>query len=177
MTTVTRFVKQIKQPYGGFLPVKKFTKNDIGSGEVLCDLSEENVHASIVGMAVDYLTRYRLTSDFRESFRFSIKGALFVGHFDAVEELQNIIEGPNWKKAVIAACELVRYDVVYRTGMFVEPKSRENPNSKTIDNITKLVDRTCSYLEENGKIMDIGTSFELSPKNWKVTKGDSDFLT
>ena len=177
MTTVTHFVNKTKQPYGGFLPIRKFKKNNIGSGETLCDLSEENVYASIVGMVVDYLTRYRLTSDFEESFKFSIKGALFAGRFDEVQELQTIIDGPNWNKAVIAACELVRYDIVYRTGMFVEPKNREKPNIKTIDNITRLIDRTCSYLEGCGRIVGLGTSFELSPKNWKVTKGDCDFIT
>ena len=58
MLSVTQRVKNIKQPRGGYVNPSIFTIDTYDDGIILNE--EENVHASIVGMAVDYLTRVML---------------------------------------------------------------------------------------------------------------------
>lgn len=73
MKSVTQRVKEIKQPRGGFLPISLFEAIDLNDGVNL--YQEENVHSSIVGMAVDYLIRF-LNTDFSwRAFRTSMIGA------------------------------------------------------------------------------------------------------
>ena len=56
MVSVTQRIKQIKQPRGGYLPVKAFTVTTLDDGQVLNP--EESIAASLVGTAVDYLSRF-----------------------------------------------------------------------------------------------------------------------
>ena len=61
MTTVTERIKEIKQPRGGYLPLRNFTVTDMDEiGEVT---SPENIRANLVGIAVDYLTRFTTYGD------------------------------------------------------------------------------------------------------------------
>ena len=51
--SVTQRIKQVKQPRGGYINPRNLTSIPLGDGiESLND--EENVHASLVGLAVDY---------------------------------------------------------------------------------------------------------------------------
>ena len=56
MVSVTQRIKQIKQPRGGYLPVKAFTVTTLDDGQALNP--EESIAASLVGTAVDYLSRF-----------------------------------------------------------------------------------------------------------------------
>lgn len=49
MVSVTQRIKQIKQPRGGYLPVKTFTVTTLDDGQVLNP--EESIAASLVGTA------------------------------------------------------------------------------------------------------------------------------
>ncbi|MBR4314768.1 MAG: hypothetical protein IKP66_07660 [Lachnospiraceae bacterium] len=55
MASVTQRINQITQPKGGYLKPSEFEKIEFNDGKIL---GEENIHASIIGMTVDYLTRY-----------------------------------------------------------------------------------------------------------------------
>ena len=59
--SVTQRVKTIRQPRGGYIPLRMMEKTEYYDGKVL---GEENVSPSVVGLAVDYLTRIELTGDF-----------------------------------------------------------------------------------------------------------------
>lgn len=60
--SVTQRAKTVKQPWGGYIKRVDFDEKTLGSGEE--DLHEkENVHASLIGLSVDYLTRFMLTGD------------------------------------------------------------------------------------------------------------------
>ena len=56
MSSVTSRISQIKQPRGGFLKPSDMRVEDQNDGITLN--VQENIHASIIGMAVDYLTRF-----------------------------------------------------------------------------------------------------------------------
>ena len=55
MSSVTQRIKEIKQPRGGYIKPSQFKLQKIDDEKILNE--QENVHASVIGMAVDYLTR------------------------------------------------------------------------------------------------------------------------
>lgn len=72
MSSVTNRIKDIKQPRGGYIKPSMFVKTKFDDG---IELSEnENIHASIVGLVVDYMTRFLMTKNKKESFSISIMG-------------------------------------------------------------------------------------------------------
>lgn len=77
MASVTQRISQIKQPYGGYLPLKSFSKAIFDDGFTLNE--SENIHASLVGMAVDYLTRFLLGDSVDKAFHISCLGASNIG--------------------------------------------------------------------------------------------------
>lgn len=72
MSSVTSRVKEIKQPRGGYIKPSMFSKTVFDDGIVLNE--SENVHASIIGMVVDYMTRFLMTGNAEDAFRISITG-------------------------------------------------------------------------------------------------------
>ena len=54
MSSVTQRIKKIKQPRGGYIKPSQFKLQKIDDGKILNE--QENIHASVIGMAVDYLT-------------------------------------------------------------------------------------------------------------------------
>lgn len=73
MSSVTKRISEIKQPRGGYLKPSQFIIQTIDDKQVLNE--NENIHASIVGMAVDYLTRFIMGTDIVEAFKISCMGA------------------------------------------------------------------------------------------------------
>lgn len=53
--SVTQRIKEIRQPRGGYIKRTDMTDTSLGEGEN--SLNPENIHSSLVGLAVDYLTR------------------------------------------------------------------------------------------------------------------------
>ena len=61
MSSVTQRIKKIKQPRGGYIKPSQFKLQKIDDGKILNE--QENIHASVIGMAVDYLTRFIMGTD------------------------------------------------------------------------------------------------------------------
>lgn len=59
--TVTERSRSVKQPRGGYLKPAMFTQTVFDDGVVLT--TDENVSTGIIGMAVDYMTRFLMTGD------------------------------------------------------------------------------------------------------------------
>lgn len=72
MSSVTSRIKEIKQPRGGYIKPSFFAATTFDDGVFLAD--NENVHASIVGMVVDYMTRFLMTEDANKAFEISLRG-------------------------------------------------------------------------------------------------------
>lgn len=126
MYSVTQRIKNIKgtpnaQPRGGYLPPKQLQVEEYNDK---CSLKTEleQIHASLVGLAIDYLTRFIFTKNAQKAFDISLKGAILIGESKYATKLIRGIE-KEWKKKqtitdkIIAnALQLCAYDVVYRSG-------------------------------------------------------------
>lgn len=71
MASVTTRIKQVKQPRGGYIKPSQFQEITYDDGIAL---EEENLHTSVIGMAVDYLTRYMIGANLKDAFKVSIIG-------------------------------------------------------------------------------------------------------
>ena len=71
MSSVTNRIKDVKQPRGGYINPSSLKVETIEDGKVLGD---ENLHASILGMVVDYLTRFVMGTSVEEAFKIPIVG-------------------------------------------------------------------------------------------------------
>ena len=201
-SSVTSRINQIKQPRGGFIKPAEMRVEIQNDNNMLNP--EENVHASIVGMSVDYLTRFMNGTKAEEAFAISLKGAKLADEFGfstafkiATELLRNI-KGLD-DNSIINACKLTTFDVWFRNiqGAMMSKTYREtNPDKATIENIRTLVERSISFISKYGPITQDGFTFE--PINGKdsdyrkmvetgkgtfggytctVSSGDGDFLT
>lgn len=126
MYSVTKRISMVKQPYGGYLNKKQFDITTIDDGKTLNEA--ENIHASLIGLAVDYLTRFMMGTSVEEAFKISLQGALCLDLFlnnasgkkglalgNAKKLLKGIKDLDN--ESVSNACKLVGYDVCFRAGV------------------------------------------------------------
>lgn len=173
--SVTRRIKSIKQPYGGYLKASHFKKHHFDDGIELYD--KENLHGLIIGLAVDYLTRVTLGEEPSLAFKASLLGAQNVGKINEALELVEQTQGLE-DKVIISACQLSSFDVAYRRGpsFYTKDYLEINPDLDTIRNIRTMVKRTVKYLEDNGPILKVGFDLEGAYTNI-IAAGDGDFLT
>lgn len=184
MPSVTSRIKQITQPKGGYLPPTQFNMIQLQDDIVLNDL--ENVHPSVVGMVVDYMSRllYNRCSA-KEAFAISLAGAKVaekIGVSDARADafvLLKHIKGLD-DESIKCACELVRYDAWYRNPKDAI-KSLENdfdaPDGVTIQNIKTMILRSLHFFDDYGPVVESGFTFEADGYSKVVDSGDGDFLT
>lgn len=174
MTSVTVRISQVKQPRGGYLPPKIFTEISLKDRTTLNE--KENIHSSLVGLCVDYLTRYIMGSSAEESFRISLAGALSIGKGLMSNFLISNIKGLD-DYSIICACKLVGYDVCARSSiMGYKPVEDINADSATLENIRTMVKRCISFWDIYGPIILEGFTFG-SGYTPLVTSGDGDYLT
>lgn len=180
MSSVTQVIKKAKQPRGGYISPKRFTVKETG-GTALHDV-KENVHASIVGMVVDYMLRVMSGTPVREAFRISLLGADLIHRAAEATEFAEHIKGLD-DESITWACRLANFDAVYRAGvgtphsMYSLPESDSiQPDTETCDNIRIMVQRGIEFFQEYGPVTADGLTF-LGGYTHKVTAGDGDFMT
>lgn len=176
MASVTQRIKQIKQPRGGYIPPKNFQKIEMVSSEEL--EKEENIHASLIGLVVDYLSRFVNGSTINEAFEISLRGASLLSpdELKNAEVLAKSISGLD-EKSIVSACKLVGYDVVFRAGRLgYKPVEFINPDISTINNIRIMVERSVKFFAEYGPVISDGFTFE-GGYTGLIDSGDGDFLT
>lgn len=173
--SVTQRIKHVKQPRGGYINPRMMEivklENDIGQLN-----SEENVHATLIGLTVDYLTRFMTGTSLKESFEISLLGASIIDDEDTAITLLSDIKGLD-DNSIINAVMLTGYDVCFRSSPLGYRSIFELvPNATTIENIRIMVKRSISFLEQYGpKIID-GFTFEDGYTD-TVSSGDGDFIT
>lgn len=183
MYSVTGRVKEVKQPRGGYIKPSEFDVINLNDGNVLND--NENVHASIIGMVVDYLTRLVMSGDLVDSFRISITGSAYAAKRNGervLKEAYGYLRNINGldDNSIINACKMVTFDVWYRNPMaaLLAKQAKDiNPDSATIENIRIMVKRCVSFFETYGPITVDGFTFEPNGYTETVSAGDGDFLT
>ena len=181
--SVTGRIQEVKQPYGGYLPVKLFEKIQFEDGKEL--QNTENIHASIIGMAVDYLSRFIMGAPIVEAFIISEKGAVKAeqmgrtGSVDILVGLLSEIRGDD-NLSIINACKAVTFDVWFRNAA-AAPVSKTYqdvmPDEHTIQNIRILIRRCIAFWEQYGPITKDGFTFGPNGYTQVVCSGDGDFLT
>lgn len=183
MYSVTERIKNVKQPRGGYLKPSELLTIDLNDGKILND--EENIHASVIGMAVDYLTRFVMGANLEEAFKISIMGAGMakkLGVNTAEKEAKMYLSGIKGvdDNSIINACKMVTFDVWFRnpTAAMLSKNAKEtNPDKATIDNIRTMVERSVEFFKEYGPIIVDGFTFEPNGYTAMVSSGDGDFLT
>lgn len=174
MTSVTGRIKDIKQPYGGYLPIKHMEVNKYEDDYRLHPY--ENTAPNLVGITVDYLTRVMLGDDPFEAFEVSIYGlAIATKHHLNLsiypESMPTDLSDESIKNAVI----LSSFDSICRAGpqAYREPVL---PNKHTTENIRQMVQRSVEFFTKKYQITKSGFSFEGAYTD-TITAGDGDMLT
>lgn len=183
MASVTARIKAIKQPKGGYINPKMFAVIQQEDGQHLND--EENVHSSIVGMVVDYMTRFMMGAPANEAFSISIlgaKNAALLEQRNAIAEISEYLSRITGldDTSLQYACKAVTFDVWYRNPMqaaMAKPASETNADAATAQNIRILVERSLRFWKEYGPITEDGFTFEPFGYTQTVSSGDGDFLT
>ena len=176
MVSVTSRTRKVKQPYGGYLPVKQMDKFKYEDDFELNNTKDEFLSPVITGLAVDYLTRLMLRNNKKDVFYINLRGAQFIKkHTQAIELLENI-NGLD-SRSIVNACKLVGFDTVFRAGPATyKPVENIMPSDESIEDIKIMVNRTVNFFKDNGPIILRIFTFEEGYSS-KITTGDADFLT
>ncbi|MBQ4039500.1 MAG: hypothetical protein IJC91_00050, partial [Oscillospiraceae bacterium] len=143
MASVTQRIKEIQQPHGGYLPIKLFSKTVLSDGKTLNEV--ENIHSSLVGLAVDYLTRFMMGTPAIQAFNISLMGATNIKKDDIALYLIENIRGLD-DASINCACKLVGFDVCYRSSATgYKPVENIVPDTPTIENIRTMVKRSMVF--------------------------------
>ena len=174
MASVTQRISKIKQPYGGYLPMKYFHKEVLDDGLMLNE--NENIHASLVGITVDYLTRFSLGDSIDKAFHVSCLGASNIGMLKTAMLLKTQVTGLD-DQSIISACKLAGFDVCFRASKSAyKPIEDINPDESTIENIRTMVNRSVTFWNKYGPIVCSEPTFEGGYTD-TVDAGDGDFLS
>lgn len=173
--SVTQRTKKVKQPRGGYIKPKDFKPEVLGDGADALN-SEENVHASLMGLAVDYMTRFMSGAPVDDAFKISLMGASLVEEDEKAAILLSGIKGLD-NVSIMNAVKLSGFDVCFRAGiMGYRPVDDINPDEPTIANVRTMVERALHFLEVYGpKVLD-GFTFQGGYTR-VVSSGDGDFTT
>ena len=173
--SVTQRIKQVKQPRGGYIKPKELEVISLGEGADALN-PEENVHACLMGLAVDYLTRFMTGASAEDAFHISLLGAEKIDETKRAKKLLFDIKGLD-DISITNAVKLSGFDVCVRAGiMGYKPVQDINPDVNTIENVRTMVNRALYFLDKYGpKVLD-GFTFKGGYTS-TVATGDGDFTT
>lgn len=178
MVSVTKRISQIKQPRGGYHPIKDFEVQEFNDNFIL---GEENISPQFMGLVIDYLTRIADETSPTDAFEIALRGASILGkeYVELAMELVTYIENSTWDDnvSITNACKLVAFDTVFRAGpRTFKPVTQIEPDQSTINNIKAMVNRSIFFLKEFGPVIQDGFTFSGGYGKY-ITSGDGDFLT
>lgn len=175
-STVTQRIGQVKQPRGGYLRPRDFSVTQLDGGGIDDLNPKENISPALVGMAVDYLTRYVTGTDPAGAFAIPGRGARVLHEENTYGSLLTQIDGLS-DASIAAACKLTGFDSAFRAGPAAyRPVDEIQPDGPTIGNIRAMVGRSTGFFTQYGpKTLD-GLTFDggYTPT---VCAGDGDFMT
>ena len=176
MLSVTQRIKQVSQPYGGYLPVSLLRVYSFDDQKQIDESDYLTDYSGLQGLTVDYLTRFMSGYPIEKAFEISFEGAEIVGQEAQAHRFARNIKGLD-QNSIQNAISLVSYDVAYRRGpdFFVDPISII-PHPSMVSNICIMVNRGLGYLKNKGKLISVGFTFDGGYTKL-ISSGDGDFLT
>lgn len=188
MSSVTGRIREITQPKGGYINPSQFGEIQFTDQR---ELGKENIQATLIGTAVDYLTRFMTGDCVEDAFEISILGYEIYKMFLATgiipneakqeADISTLIEQIHGldDPSIIAACKVCSYDDWYRNPSCALGKETANnvPDSETINNIRIMVQRSMAFWKKFGPITVSGFTFEKKGYTKTVDAGDGDYLT
>lgn len=177
--SVTQLIKKVKQPYGGYIPVKTMNIIEVNDG-ITVNIEDENINAGLVGLAVDYLSRFMVEKKElnlkSEAFAISLMGSKIINQSHEAQIMLKKIIGLD-STSIKMACKLASYDVCYRMSPFYYKELTEfDISDQTVMNIKTMVERTLLFFDKYGPVTKHGMTFEGGYTNI-VSSGDADFMT
>ena len=180
--SVTQRIKQVGQPRGGYINPKTLVKSVLFEDGV-SELPNESVHPSLVGLAVDYLTRYMLGDSVEEAFKISLLGlgvCESAGMNEDAEygrELFRRLSRDLNMTTVESAIKLCAFDVCVRAGMAgYKSIMLINADLYTCSNVAVMVKRNLNLFKVYGNPVLNGFVFKGGYTS-TVSTGDGDFVT
>ena len=180
--SVTQRIKQVGQPRGGYINPKTLTKSVLFEDGV-SEFPNESVHPSLVGLAVDYLTRYMLGDSAEEAFKISLLGlgvCESAGMNEDAEygrELFRRLSRDLNTTTVESAIKLCAFDVCVRAGMAgYKSIMLINADLYTCSNVAVMVKRNLYLFKVYGNPVLNGFVFKGGYTS-TVSTGDGDFVT
>lgn len=191
---ITQYNSEVGQPRGGLIHPSTLTRTVIEDEHGVLDHKIENLHASVIGIAVDYLSRLarvhtgrgEFSDSVRDVFRVSLRGAerieavypgsgVSAAADEAIASIRCFETGRGLVMAVIdegtvrAACQLAGYDVGGRN----DPRLWNSehgaagtvPNELTITHVAIMLARTQAFFAEYGPVTNDGFVF-ADPKRF-----------
>jgi hypothetical protein len=180
--SVTQRIKQVRQPIGGYINPKTLTKEFLLKDGVF-EFPKESAHPSLVGLAVDYLTRYMLGDSAEEAFKISLLGLEVcesAGMKEDAEygrELLGRLSRDLNMTTVESAIKLCGFDVCMRVGMAgYKSITLINADLYTCSNVAIMVKRNLNLFKVYGAPVLNGFVFK-GGYTFTVGSGDGDFVT
>ena len=174
MSSVTGRISVVRQPRGGYVPLSTMDIVEFCDHATLNPM--ENVPGQLIGLAVDYLTRFmtdeRDVNNFEkvlDAFDISAYGAQIaeqIGIKNSMQIATDLMMGITGLDAdsITNACKLVTYDVWYRNpiaGSVTKRSDEIEPDKATIENIRVFVERGLDFLKFYGPVK--ATEFSFAP--------------
>jgi len=97
-----------------------------------------DTHALLIGLAVDYLSRFVFGAPVEKAFDISLIDAPYINGLDYTHKLLNVISGLD-DKSIGNACQLAGYDVAYRADIAAyKPVKDMKPDVSIIFNLKTM---------------------------------------
>ena len=171
--SVTNRIKVIKQPRLGYVKVSDMEVTQLSFNKTLHD--DCKTSPQIIGLAVDYLTRYLNGTSKNDAFAISIIGANMIKDLKTMQFLLSKINGLD-DQSISAAIKAVGYDAVFRAGYPYKADLKQNVDKHSIEDVREMVNRSLSFFKKYGPVVKDGFTFEGGYTK-TISSGDGDFLT
>ena len=170
--TITALTNNVKQPRGGYLPVKLFKETHYESENEL--FPDENGSKSLIGTTVDNMTRILLGVKPDKVFEPASFGMLASKdlNFDLIYDVIGLDDD-----SIFKAYQLSFYEQIYRSGF--KPTmdfELELPDNHTVENIREMVNRSLLYFKQQNKVTKVGETLSIKCHVGNI-HGDYDYLT
>lgn len=170
--TITTLANNVKQPRGGYLPVKLFKETHYESENEL--FPDENGSKSLIGTTEDNMTRVLLGAIPEKVFEPASFGMMAIKdlNFDLIDEVTGLDDD-----SILAAYQLSFYEQIYRSGY--KPTmdfELELPNEHMVENIREMINRSLLYFKQQSKVTKVGETLSIKCNVGNI-HGDYDYLT